>query len=212
MSVATYTKSGAKASTPAKLDKTIFGLEVKNHQLVKDAYLAYLANGRSNLASAKKRGQVRGGGRKPHVQKGTGRARAGSTRSPLWVGGGVIFGPSGKENYQRKLSLKSKRVALRQALSLAAKEDRIKVIETFDASEGKVRRTVELLKKFDAKGRVLIAVSKKEELNERATRNLPQVKTVSAKYLNVYDVMNADCIVISRKSLDLIHEWLGGSK
>jgi len=211
MAVATYTKSGAKAKTPAKLDKTVFGVEVKNHDLLKDAYLAYLANGRANLAVTKKRGEVSGGGRKPWRQKGTGRARFGSSRNPIWTGGGVAFGPTGNENYVRKMNTSSKRSAIRQALTLANKEGRIRVIETFDASEGKVKRTVELLKKFDANGRVLIVVSKKENLDERATRNLPNVKHVQAMYLNVFDLMNAETIVISKKALDIVHEWLGSS-
>ena len=212
MAVATFTKSGAKATAPAKLDKKVFGVEVKSHQLLKEAYLAYMANGRTNNAVTKKRGEVRGGGKKPWRQKGTGNARFGSSRNPIWRGGGIAFGPTGEENYSRKLSTSAKRTALRQALSLANSEDRIRVIETFDASEGKVKRTIELLKKFDAKGQVLIVVSKKEDLDDRATRNLQGVKTVQAKYLNVYDIMNADTIVISKKSVDIIHEWLGEIK
>lgn len=211
MAVATYTKAGTKATTPAKLDKSVFGVEVKNHQLLKDAYLGYLANGRTNNAIAKKRGEVRGGGRKPWRQKGTGNARFGSSRNPIWRGGGAAFGPTGLENYSRKLSTAAKRQALRQALSLAARQDNIRIIETFDASTGKVKRTLELLKKFNASGQVLLVVSKKEDLDDRATRNIPHVKSVQAKYLNVYDVMNADTIVISKGSLEIIQEWLGSS-
>ncbi|MGH7238265.1 MAG: 50S ribosomal protein L4, partial [Candidatus Saccharimonadales bacterium] len=90
MPISTFTKSGAKAVTPAKLDKAIFGVEVRNHELLKSAYDAYLANGRSNLATTKTRGQVRGGGKKPWRQKGTGRARFGSSRNPIWRGGGIV--------------------------------------------------------------------------------------------------------------------------
>src|SRR3989344_4341487 len=122
MAVETYTKSGAKASSPAKLDKAVFGLKVDNHQLLKEAYLAHLSNSRSNLAKTKKRGEVRGGGAKPWRQKGTGRARVGSIRSPIWTGGGVTFGPTGSENYNRRINTKAKRQALRQALSLAAEK------------------------------------------------------------------------------------------
>src|SRR3989344_6954088 len=129
--VETYTKSGAKASAPARLDKSVFGLKVDNHQLLKEVYLAYLANNRSNLAKTKKRGEVRGGGAKPWRQKGTGRARAGSIRSPLWTGGGVTFGPTGSESYGRKINTKVKRLELRKALSIAAENDKIKIIETF---------------------------------------------------------------------------------
>ncbi|MEK7561509.1 MAG: 50S ribosomal protein L4 [Patescibacteria group bacterium] len=208
MSVATYTKAGAKATTPAKLDKAVFGVKVENHQLLKDAYLAYLAGGRSNYAKTKKRGEVRGGGIKPWRQKGTGRARFGSSRNPIWTGGGVAFGPTGNENYNRKFSTASKRTALRQALSLAAEADKLKVIETFACPDGKVKPTLNLLGKIDAKGSVLLVVSEKDDLVERATRNLPNIKAVHAKYLNVFDILNADQIIISKKALDVVHEWL----
>jgi large subunit ribosomal protein L4 len=209
MAVATYTKSGTKAATPAKLDKAVFGVEVGNQQLLKDAYLAYIAKGRTNNALTKKRGEVSGGGRKPWRQKGTGNARFGSSRNPIWRGGGIAFGPTGDENHVRKLNVPAKRQALRQALSLAANEDRIRVIETFACPDGKVKPTLDLLKKVDAAGNVLIVVSEKDQLVERATRNLPRVSANQARYLNVYGIMNADTIVISKKSLDIINDWLG---
>lgn len=211
MAVATYTKSGTKATTPATLDKKVFAVDVKNHELLKLAYQSYLANGRVNLAKAKRRGEVSGGGIKPWRQKGTGRARFGSSRNPIWTGGGVAFGPTGNENYVKKLNIEAKRTAIRQALTLAAKEDRVKVIETFACPEGTVKATINLLKKIDAKGSVMIVVSEKDSLVERATRNLVGVKATQANYLNVFEVMNADVIVISRKSLEQISQWLGGS-
>lgn len=209
MSVATYTKSGAKATTPAKLEKTVFGVEVKNHQLLKEAYLAYLANGRINLAVAKTRGDVSGGGRKPWRQKGTGRARFGSSRNPIWTGGGVAFGPTGQENYSRKLNTATKRQALRQALSLASREDRIKIIEKF-AADGTVKTSLALFKKLEAVKNILLVVANKDNHAKRATNNLSEVKLVQAKYLNVYDLMNADVMIIEKEALDIIHEWLGG--
>lgn len=210
MAVATYTKSGAKASSPAKLDKSVFGTKVENHQLLKDAYLAYLANGRQNLAKAKKRGEVRGGGQKPWRQKGTGRARFGSSRNPIWTGGGVAFGPTGIENYSRKISTQAKRLALRQALSLAADSNKLIVVETFACPDGRVKPAINLLNKIGADGSVLLVVDNKDDLLERATSNIPNLAVVSAKYLNVYDILNADQIVISQKALDVIHGWLGG--
>ncbi|KKU19754.1 MAG: 50S ribosomal protein L4 [Candidatus Saccharibacteria bacterium GW2011_GWA2_46_10] len=209
MAVATYTKSGDKVTTPAQLNQSIFGLEVKNHQLLNDAYLAYLANGRINLAVTKSRGMVRGGGAKPWRQKGTGRARFGSRRNPIWRGGGVAFGPTGHENFRRKLNLSAKRKALRQALSLAAKSDKLIVIETFVCPEGRINQTLDLLKKIGAKGSALIVVSQKDDLVDRATRNIATVKAVEAKYLTVFDVLNADSLVISKKALEIIDQWLG---
>ncbi len=210
MSVATYTKSGNKATTPAKLDKAVFGIVPEHHELLKAAYVAYLANGRDNLAQTKTRGLIRGGGRKPWKQKGTGRARFGSSRNPIWRGGGIVFGPTGQENYTHKLH--AKREAIRQALSLKAEAKAIKIIETFECKEGTVKPTIKLLEKIDAQGSVLIVVSVKDNLVERATRNLPNVKAVQATYLNVYDILNADNIVISQKALTTISEWLGGKK
>ncbi len=212
MSVPTFTKTGTKAAAPAQLDKTVFAVMPENHELLKLVYTAYLANGRDNLAQTKTRGLVSGGGKKPWKQKGTGRARFGSTRNPIWRGGGVAFGPTGNENYTVKVNINAKRQALRQALSLAASEDRVSVIETFECKDGKIAQTVKLLNKIGAKGSVLMVVSVKDSLTERATGNLPQVKVVQASYLNVYDVLNADMLVISEKSLAIINEWLGGDK
>lgn len=211
MSVATYTKAGTKAATPARLNKDVFGLEVANHQLIKDAYLAYLANARSNLAKAKNRGDVRGSTRKPWRQKGTGQARFGSRYNPIWRGGGAAFGPTGKENYERKISTSAKRLALRQALSLAAAADKVIVIETFDCPEGQVKPALAFLNKIGATGKTLLVVSQKDNLVDRATRNIARVKAVYAKNLSVYDVLNADQVVISQKALDLIGEWLTAS-
>jgi large subunit ribosomal protein L4 len=209
MDAATYTKSGARAAAATKLDKAVFGFIPSNHELLKLAYNAYLANGRKNLATTKNRGAVSGGGKKPWRQKGTGRARVGSSRVPQWRGGGVAFGPTGEENYVLRLPLKAKRQALRQALSLAAADKKIRVIETFECKEGKVSHTVELLHKLDTKGSVLLVVSQKDDLVERATNNLQNVLPTQANYLNVFDVLNADTIVISSKALDTVSAWLG---
>jgi large subunit ribosomal protein L4 len=210
MPVATFTKSGTKATAAAKLDKEVFGLTVENHELIKQAYVSYLAAGRIGSAHVKLRGEVRGGGKKPWQQKGTGNARAGSIRSPLWRGGGITFGPSGNENYVKKLSTTSKRQAIRQALSLKA--DNIKVIEAFDNKEAKTAATVKLLDKMGANRNVLLVVDNKDALTDRATRNVAYLTVCQAKYLNVYDVVNADHVIITKKALEIVHEWLGGAK
>ncbi len=210
MPVATFTKAGSKATTPAKLDKAVFGVEVKNHELLKHAYVAYMANGRNNLAKTLKRGEVSGGGKKPWRQKGTGRARFGSSRNIIWRGGGIAFGPSGNENYSKQMNTTAKRQALRQALTLS--ENKVKVVETIESKDGKVKPVANILAKIDAKRRVLLVVDEKNSLIVRATRNLPEVTTVQAKYLNVYDVLNADSIVITKKALDIVHEWLSPSE
>lgn len=211
MSVSTYTKAGAKATTPAKLDKAIFGVAVETHDTVKFVYDAYLANGRKNLAVTKTRGLVRGGGKKPWKQKGTGRARVGSTRSPIWRSGGVTFGPTGQENYSKAVPLKLKRQALKQALSLAASANKITVIEAFAPKDGKSGAAVALLDKIGATGRTMIVVTSLDEQTERAVNNLPDVSITRATQLHVFGVMNADTIVITKDSLADISAWLGGA-
>jgi large subunit ribosomal protein L4 len=206
--VAAYTKSGNKKETAAKLNAAVFGVE-PNHNLLGLAYRAYLANGRTASAKTLTRGEVRGGGKKPWRQKGTGRARAGSSRIPHWTGGGVAFGPTGEQNYTVEIPTKMKRAAIRQALSLQATDKKLVVIEAFDSPEGKVKPTLQLLDKLKADGSVLIVVEAKDGLVDRATRNIPGIKAVEAKYVNVFDILNADLILISQKSLDVLGAWLG---
>lgn len=210
MSVATFTKSGNKSTTAVTLPKSVFNVEVGNHELVKSAYVAYLANGRPNLARTKTRGEIRGGGKKPWKQKGTGRARFGSTRNPIWRGGGIVFGPTGLENYSHKLSTKAKRTAITHALSLKNEAKNIIVIDEFNFSDGKTKQAVELLDKIGATGNVLLVTVSKSDDISRATNNLGNVKLVTAKYLNVYDILNANKIVIAKDAVDVIDEWLGG--
>jgi large subunit ribosomal protein L4 len=186
-------------------------VEVKNYQLLKDAYLSYLAGGRTNDAVAKKRGEVSGGGRKPWRQKGTGNARFGSSRNPIWRGGGAAFGPTGHENFTRKLSAAAKRQALRQALSLAAKEDRIKVIESLVINDAKTKSAVKLLAKLEASGTILVVIGDKEHNLSKALRNIRSLKTVQANYLNVVDISNADVIIMDKAALETIGAWLGRS-
>lgn len=198
----------------AELNKAIFGLDVQNHELLKTAYDAYLANSRSSHAKTLKRGEVRGGGKKPWKQKGTGRARFGSTRNPIWRHGGVAFGRTGEENFTKKLSKNAKRQAVRQALSLKNAEGAVITITTFACPEGKAKETVKMLKdnKISDNERVLLVVSEKDELVNRATNNISNVKTVRPTYLNVFDLLNADKIVISEKSLPIIETWLLGKE
>lgn len=210
MNAPTFTKSGSKASTSAKLPKEVFEVDVKNNELLKQAYISYLAQGRSNLAIVKTRGLVRGGGRKPWRQKGTGRARFGSIRNPIWRGGGIVFGPTGHENFTKKLNSESKRLAIKQALSLKSKQ--IKVIETIDFADGKVSSAVKILNKLDADRNVLLVTSEKNNLKERATNNLPYLILTQAKYLNVYNILNANHIIISNKALAIINQWLGDAE
>jgi large subunit ribosomal protein L4 len=209
MTTPTYTKTGTKAATAAKLDKAVFGVEVTNHELLKQAYVAYLANGRENLAVTLKRGEVRGGGKKPWKQKGTGRARFGSTRNPIWRGGGIAFGPTGNENYTHKLPTATKRLAIRQALSTASTANKVVVVEDINF-KFKTAEAIKFFDKIGANKSILLVVDTKTDEISRAVSNLSNVKLVTASYLNVFDVLNADNIVLTSKALTVVHEWLGG--
>ena len=189
------------------LPKSVFAVEVRNHELLKLAYDAYLANNRLASATTKQRGEVRGGGKKPWRQKGTGRARFGSIRNPIWRGGGIVFGPRGNENYTKKISKTSKRVALRQALTVKA--DKVLVVDI--KTTGKTAEVAKFLKENNLNRRVLIVTEKTDELI-RATNNISEALLVSPMYLNVFDILNADHIVIAPKAIETIENWLGGEK
>lgn len=208
--VVSYTKAGSKSSAKVSLDKNVFDIEIKSHGLLKSAYHAYLDNGRGNLAKTKTRGEVVGSTKKPWKQKGTGRARFGSRYNPIWRGGGIIFGPTGEENYSKKLNKKSKKVATSQALTLAVKSGALAVIDDFIVSDGKTKSASKLLDKIGADRRVLIAVSKADEPTRRALNNIQDVKLITAGYLNAYDILNADLVVLTKPALDDISAWITG--
>jgi large subunit ribosomal protein L4 len=197
----------------ATLDKDIFGLKVENFELVKLAYDAYLANSRSSHAKTLKRGEVRGGGKKPWKQKGTGRARFGSTRNPIWRHGGVAFGRTGEENFTKKISKQAKRQAVCQALSIKNKDKAVIVLETPVKLTGKTKDAVKVLKdlKLEKKNVLAVAAEKTPEVL-RSTNNIANLKLVRASYLNVFDIMNADAIVFSEAGLKATNEWLKGDK
>lgn len=191
----------------AELNTEVFGLDVQNHELLKTAYDAYLANSRSSHAKTLKRGEVRGGGKKPWKQKGTGRARFGSTRNPIWRHGGIAFGRTGEENFTKKISKSAKKTAVRQALSLK-NSDKAIIIESISTTG----KTKEIAKKLNdlklADQNVLMVVSEKAPEILRATNNIPNLKLVRATYLNVFDILNADAIIFSETALADTENWL----
>lgn len=191
----------------AELNKDVFGLDVQNHELLKTAYDAYLANSRSSHAKTLKRGEVRGGGKKPWKQKGTGRARFGSTRNPIWRHGGVAFGRTGEENFTKKLSKNAKKTAIRQALSLK-NADKAIIIEGI-ATTGKTKEVAKKLKDLGlADKNILMVVSEKAPEVLRATNNIANLKLIRATYLNVFDILNADAIIFSETALKDAENWL----
>jgi len=199
--MATSTKSTAQA-----LPKEVFAVEVPNHALLKLAYDSFLANSRLASATTKQRGEVRGGGKKPWKQKGTGRARFGSSRNPIWRGGGIVFGPRGNENYTKSLSTTSKRVALRQALTVAHTAGKILVADI--ATTGKTGEVVKFLESNKLNRRILIVVDEKTPELLRATNNIQNALLIRSTYLSVYHILNADHIVLSTSSVDTIKSWL----
>ena len=195
------------------LNKEIFGLDVENHELVKLAYDAYLANSRSSHAKTLKRGEVSGGGKKPWRQKGTGRARFGSTRNPIWRHGGVAFGRTGEENFTKKISKASKLLAVRQALSMKNKDKAVFTLDKEVKLTGKTKDVAKVLKEMKLEGKNVLAVAAEKTPEVlRSTNNLPNVKLVRATYLNVFDIMNADAVVFSEAALKATEKWLLGEE
>ena len=195
-------------TTKITLPKDIFDVEVNNHELLKLAYDSYLANSRTASATTKQRGEVSGGGKKPWKQKGTGRARFVSRRNPIWRGGGIVFGPRGNENYTKKLSTTSKRVAIRQALTLANQAKKIVVLDF--KTTGKTSEAVKFLSDNKLDRKVLLVVDEKTPQILRATNNIQNILLIRANYLNVYHILNADKIVLSTNSVGVIKSWLIG--
>ena len=197
-----------KATAPkaATLPKAIFNVEVPNHELLKLAYDSFLANSRLATATTKQRGEVSGGGKKPWAQKGTGRARFGSSRNPIWRGGGIVFGPRGNENYTKRMTTKSKRVALRQALTLAHIDKKIVILDF--KTTGKTSEAVKFMADNKLERKVLLVVDEKTPQLIRATNNIQNLLLTRATYLSVYHILNADHIVLAAASVPVIENWL----
>ncbi len=208
MKLTTFTKSGNKGSE-LTLDKAIFEVET-NEQLLQLAYNRYLNNARTNNAKTLTRAQVRGGGRKPWRQKGTGRARTGSIRNPLWRTGGIIFGPTGQENYTQVMPKQMARASLRQALSAQAKH--IIVVEKFEQADYKTKTMVDLLSKLNATGNVLLVADDFTETFRASSANIAGVVSLKTKSLSVFAILNADTIVIERPALESISAWLNAPR
>ncbi len=201
--MAETTKTTAPKTT---LPKEVFAVEVNNHELLKLAYDSYLANSRLATATTKQRGEVSGGGKKPWAQKGTGRARFGSSRNPIWRGGGIVFGPRGNENFTKKLTTGSKRVAIKQALTLANEAKKIMVADF--TTTGKTKEAIKFMADNKLERKVLLVVDSKTPALMQATNNIQNLLVVSATYLSVYHILNADKIVITKASLPIIKNWL----
>jgi len=195
-------KADGTSGGDVKLDAEVFGIE-PNLAVLHQVVTAQLAAARAGTASTKTRAQVRGGGRKPWRQKGLGRARHGSIRSPQWVGGGVAHGPQPRD-YSQRTPKKMKRLALRSALSARASESAVKVVDDIDWSIPKTKQAVSLLEAMEAGGKTLVVISQLDGAAGKSFRNLPQVRLVEPGHLTAYDVLWSDQVVFTTHTVDSV--------
>ena len=200
--VAVYNMEG-KEVDKIELNDSIFGVEVNEH-LVHMAVLQQLANKRQGTQKAKTRSEVRGGGRKPWRQKGTGHARQGSTRSPQWTGGGVVFAPTPRD-YSFKLNKKEKRAALKSALTSRVVENKFVVVDELKLDEIKTKKFVEVLKNLNVE-KALVILNDMDEKVIASAANIPTVKTTQTNELNVFDVLKYDTVVVTKAAVATIEE------
>jgi len=189
-----------------ELDKDIFSGEI-NQAVLRKAVLAYQSNQRQGTACTKTRGEVRGGGRKPWVQKGTGRARVGSIRSPIWVGGGTVFGPKSR-SFKYSLSKRIKRLALRDALRKKINEGLFFVLNEFLIEEPKTKRMVEFLNNFSVKGKALLIVDRWNDNMKKASSNLKNLELNLVRLVCAFDVLACDSVFITKQALAKLEERL----
>lgn len=205
MKVDVLNRANQKAGE-VELDSGVYGFPV-NQAAMHQVVLMQLAGRRSGCASTKNRAMVSGGGRKPWKQKGTGRARAGTIRSPLWVGGGVVFGPTPRD-FSQKVNKKASKIALKSALSSKLEDGDLLVLEeiTLDAPRTKVM--VEMLRSLGVKKKVLIVCAEKDENFYKSCRNIQGTKVLLPQGLNVYDILNHDKLIVFQAALGKIEKRL----
>ena len=200
--VKVYNMSGAEVGT-IDLNDDIFGIDVSEHAMHM-AVVQYLANKRQGTQSAKTRAEVSGGGRKPWRQKGTGHARQGSTRSPQWTGGGVVFAPKPRD-YSFKLNKKFKRLALKSALTTKAAEEKIIVLDELTMPEVKTKEMAKVLANINA-GKALVVMDGSNTNVILSARNIPDVKTSAVNTINVYDILKYNTLVLTKEAVAKIEE------
>ena len=200
--VTVYNMEGNEVGT-MELNDAVFGVEVNEH-LVHLAVVRQLANKRQGTQKAKTRSEVSGGGRKPWRQKGTGHARQGSTRSPQWTGGGVVFAPVPRD-YSFKMNKKEKRAALKSALTSRVVENKFVVVDELKLDEIKTKKFVEVLKNLNVE-KALVVLNDMDEKVIASAANIPTVKTTMTNSINVYDILKYDSLVITKDAVAAIEE------
>jgi large subunit ribosomal protein L4 len=204
MQVPLYNQQGEEISQ-IDLRDDIFGIE-PNVAVMHQAYLRQMANARQGTHDTKTRGEVRGGGKKPWKQKGTGRARQGTTRAPHWKGGGVVFGPHPR-SYEQKMPRKMRHLALKSALAAKAKENQIKVIDEITLDGPKTRDMKAVLDRLSVKPSVLILMPEANSNVARSAHNIDKVKTLRTGYLNVRDLLSYEYVVLSKAALNAVESF-----
>jgi large subunit ribosomal protein L4 len=202
-----YDRTG-KTVGDVQLSDILFAAPV-NEAVLHQVVTAQLAGRRTGTHDTLTRGEVRGGGRKPYRQKGTGRARQGSIRAPHYRGGGAVFGPHPR-SYEQRLPRKMKRLALRGALTAKLGDEQVKVIDTFGLEAIKTRELAGVLQALQASGRVLVVAPARDQNLEMSARNLPKVEVILADSLNVVDLLNADLVLIEQPALARMETVYGG--
>ncbi|WP_350343810.1 50S ribosomal protein L4 [Proteinivorax tanatarense] len=204
--VAIYDIQGQVVSE-MELSPEIFEAKV-NEAAVHRVVVAHLAAKRQGTASTKSRGEVSGGGARPWRQKGTGRARHGTIRSPLWVGGGVAFGPKPRE-YRLKVPKKVRRLAMKSALTTKVQNDNLKVLKALEINTPKTKEVVELLNNLDVDKKALVVTAGADSIVYKSARNIPGVSTAFVDTLNVYDILNHNTVIITEEAVKKVEEVLG---
>ena len=200
--VAVYNIEG-KEVDKLELNDNVFGVEINEH-LVHLAVVSQLSNGRQGTQSAKTRSEVSGGGRKPWRQKGTGHARQGSTRSPQWTGGGVVFAPKPRD-YSMKMNKREKQIAIKSALTSKVQDSKLIVVDEFKLDEIKTSKFAQILDNLKAP-KALVVTKDKDEKVVLSARNIPTVKTTMTNSINVYDILKYDSLVITKDAVAAIEE------
>lgn len=205
ISVPVLNLNGEETEKKVNLNGDVFGVE-PNTQVMFDAVQVYQANMRQATAKTKTRAEVRGGGKKPWRQKGTGRARAGSSRSPIWVGGGTVFGPIGNQNYKLSMNKKAHALALKSALSVKASEKNIIVVNELNTTKTKdFAKALEMLK---VEGKALVVLNEENAEFEKSARNVPGVKVVLTNNVCVYDLLNSNKVLFTTESVKALEGGL----
>ncbi len=206
MNTEIYTIDGKKKSGSVELADAIFGIKEINKHLIYEAINCELANKRQGTASTKEKGVVSGSGKKPWRQKGTGRARAGYKRSPVWRGGGIAFGPHPRE-YTKNMPKKQKRLSFKNIFSMQLQQGKIKIVEDFKIESGRTKDAFNILKSLTQKQRVLVIYKEDDTLFKRAFRNIPWVTTMSYKRLTAHDVYYAREILIMQGAAEELNKF-----